>query len=274
VNTQLALAAAIATAVCNAVAALLQKAGAGKVKPIRTYNLTAVTRLFHRAPYVLGLFLDLCAGILTLMAVSVLPLFLVQAILASCVVLTAALEHVIHKRKLTPATYIAAFMVMGGLVCVGFAAQSGPAGAVSQLLYAILLASPVILATVGGLAIKMKGRASYILLGVLGGTGFAAVSIIGRIITYPHNFLLVLANPLIWVLIVDGTLGMYFFTAALQRTLATITNGIMVSAQTIVPIVTGVLFLGDTARGGLWALVWLGCALVVTGCTYIAFTAS
>jgi hypothetical protein len=74
------------------------------------------------------------------------------------------------------------------------------------------------------------------------------------------------------VIAVDGALGMYFFTAALQRTLATIANGIMISAETIVPILAGVLLLGDTARGGLWGLVWAGCALVVAGCGYIAFT--
>lgn len=220
-----------------------------------------------------GLVLDLLAGILTLVAVNVLPLFLVQAVIASCVVMTALLERWFFKRKLRPPTYLAALVVMLGLACVGLAAQTGPATTPGPWLQTALRVSPLALAVLGGVAISLKGRGGYLALGILSGAAFGSVSIIGRVLVYPVPLWHIFINPLIWVIIANGALGMYFFTAALQRTLATIANGVMISAETIVPIVAGVIFLGDTARGGLWPLVWAGCTLVVAGCGYIAFTA-
>ncbi len=271
-STELAVAAALACALCNATAALLQKASSDEAEAIRTYSLKTVTHLLRQIPYVAGLALDLLAGILTLIAVNKLPLFLVQAIIASCVVMTAFFEQWFFKRKLSRATYIAALVVVIGLACIAVAAHSESTAVASPLLMRCLFATPVFFVAAGAIAVRLKSRLGFILLAVLSGAAFGFVSIIGRVLVYPDPFWNVFANPLIWVIIADGAIGMYLFTAALQRTLATIVNGVMTSSETIVPILVGIVFLGDTARNGLWAFVWIGCALVIGGCGYISFT--
>jgi hypothetical protein len=226
----------------------------------------------RRLPYVTGLALDLLAGIFTLIAVTKLPLFLVQAVIASSILLTAWFERWFSHRTLKPHTYPAALAVVIGLVFVALAAHSENTAAVGPVLKNVLLLSPIFFAVTGGIALKLKDRLGYVSLGILSGTAFGCISIIGRVLAYPYPFWNILKNPLIWVIVIDGALGMLLFTAALQRSLATVVNGVMISTETTVPILAGIILLGDTARNGLWAPVWIGCTLVICGCSYIAFT--
>lgn len=272
VNTELAVGAAVGCALCNAIAAVLQKTSSDKVTAIRSYNMGVVIRLFQQIPYSVGIVFDLLAGVCTLIAVNRLPLFIVQAIIASCVVLTAFLEQIFLKRKLSRQIYIAAVVVLAGLGLLALASHSEKTATISSSVKDIIIVCPFFLFVVGAAAIKLKKRLGAMVLAILSGAAFGGVSIIGRLLVYPSPIWLVAKNPLIWVLIIFGTIGQYFFTAALQRSLATVVNGVMTSAQTVIPLLVGILLLGDTARNGLWAFVWIGCLLVVSGCSYIAFT--
>ncbi|HUB93148.1 MAG TPA: hypothetical protein VMB52_01450 [Verrucomicrobiae bacterium] len=271
-NTGLAVGAAIGCALCNAAAAILQKVSSDKVSAIRTYDTKILIRLLRQLPYASGLLLDLLAGILTLIAVNRLPLFAAQAIIASCVVVTAFLERVFLKHELRRSTYYAAGVVLAGLACVALAAHGERTATVSLALRCVLIAMPLVIAALGLGVLKFDHKLGAFLLAVLSGCAFGGVSIIGRVLTYPNPIWLTAKNPLLWSLIAYGALGMFFFTAALQRTLATVVNSVMTSAQTVVPLVVGILLLGDTARNGLWLPLWFGCLLVVAGCTYIAYT--
>jgi len=271
VNSALAFSAAFACALCNAGAAILQKVSSDKVTTIKSYNAGVVVRLFRQVPYVLGLVLDLLAGIFTLIAAHTLPLFVVQAIIAGCVVITAWFEQVFLHRRLTKQIYLAAVVVLIGLGCLAAASHAERTAVAGAGFLRALAVAPVVLVAIGALGIKFRGRLSAVVLAVLSGAAFGCVSIIGRLLVYPDPVWLVFKNPLIWALVVYGGVGMFLFTAALQRSLATIVNGIMTSAQTIIPILIGIMLLGDTARHGLWPLVWIGCVLVVGGCAQIAF---
>lgn len=214
--------------------------------------------------------LDSIAGICTLIAVARLPLFIVQAIIASCVVMVAFLERIFLKHKLSKRIYIAAVIVLVGLACLGLASHSEKTAVVSLLVRNVIVGAPLLIVPIGAAAIKFKGTISTVILSVLSGAAFGGVSIIGRLLVYPSPLWLVVKNPLMWALCFYGAFGLFLFTAALQRSLATVANSVMNSAQTIIPLFVGILFLGDTARNGLWSLVWLGCLLVIGGCTFIA----
>ena len=271
-NTGLAVTAAIGCAICNAVAAILQKISSDKARTMRTYDVGVLVRLFRQVPYSLGIVLDLIGGVCTLLAVNRLPLFVVQAIIACCVVLTAFLERIFLKRKLHGRTYYASLIVLAGLVCIATAAHSEKTAVVGTDLRYTIAFLPLLLIAIGAVAIKAEHRASAFVLAALSGCAFGGVSIIGRILVYPHPLWLLAKDALPWSLVVYGALGIFFFTAALQRTLATVVNGVMTSAQTVVPLIIGVTLLGDTARHGLWLPLWLGCLLVTCGCAYIAYT--
>jgi hypothetical protein len=218
------------------------------------------------------LLLDLFAGILTLVAVYRLPLFAAQSIIASCVVLTALSERIFMRRILHRQTYYAAGVVLVGLACLSMSSHSEATAVVSSLTRHTLLIAPVILAVIGATTVRSTHRRSAFWLSALSGCAFGGISIIGRILVYPTPLWLLVRNPLLWALLAYGILGMFFFTAALQRTFATVVNGVMTSTQTIVPLIVGILLLGDTARNGLWLPLWVGCGLVTAGSTYIAFT--
>lgn len=271
-NTGVALGAAVACAVCNAGAAVLQKISSDKASAIRKYDLGIFVRLLRQMPYVLGILLDLFAGIFTLIAVHTLPLFVVQAIIASCVVLTAFLERVFLRHTLRMQTYYATAIVLVGLVCLAAASHSEKTAVVNSTLEHAIMLLPVGLLIVGAVAVRSERKLGTFVLAALSGCAFGGVSIVGRILVYPSPIWLVAKNPLLWSLIAYGALGVFFFTAALQRTLATIVNGVMTSAQTVIPLTIGIILLGDTARNGLWLPLWIGCALVTGGCVYIALT--
>ena len=269
---ELAVGAAIGCAICNAVAAIMQKTSSDKAALIRGYNVGIFVQLFRQLPYAAGIVLDLAAGVFTLIAVNRLPLFIVQAIIACCVVLTAFLERIFLHRILRVQTYIAALVVLIGLIGVASAAHGEGTATVSPTLKYTFAALPLLLAIIGAVVVRTERRAGAIILAALSGCAFGGDSIIGRIMVYPHPIWLVIEKPLFWSLVAYGVIGMFFFTAALQRTLATIVNGLMTSTQTLVPLIIGVSLLGDTARNGLWLPVWIGCLLVTGGCFYIAYT--
>lgn len=271
-NSQLAICAAFGCALFNAGAAVLQKMSSDKAETIHAYDARVLAGLLTQLPYVAGIVLDLLAGLFTLIAVSHLPLFTVEAVIASSVVITAFLERVFLKRLLRRQTYYAAVVVLVGLVCLGLASHGEKVASIDSTLRYTFIVLPAFLAIVGIIAVKLRHRLGAVVLAVLSGFSFGGVSIIGRVLVYPHPFWLTLKNPLFWALVAYGLLGLFFFTAALQRTLATVVNGIMTSTQTVIPLLIGVILLGDTARNGLWALLWVGCVLVTSGAVYISFT--
>ncbi len=59
---------------------------------------------------------------------------------------------------------------------------------------------------------------------------------------------------------------------ALQRAQATVVNATMTSSQTLIPTVVGIVFLGDSARHGLWSLVAVGIVLSVGGVVLLALS--
>jgi hypothetical protein len=69
-----------------------------------------------------------------------------------------------------------------------------------------------------------------------------------------------------------GLVGLLLFTIALQRSHASVVGASTTAAQSIVPIVVGIAFLGDSPRNGAWVVAVAGMVLTLAGTLAIAVT--
>ncbi len=261
--------AAIAVAICNGLAAVLQKVSANKKRLVVTLNFGIILALLRNWPYLAGTILDVLAGGFTLLASHTLPLFLVQSLIATSIIFTAIFERVIFKKKITLKSLLAMIVVLIGLGMIAVATHSHQANIIGSAFKLILSISPLIVIVIGFWCLKTKTRSASFGLAALSGVCFGMTSVGGRILIYPDPVWHIVSNILAWIIVIYAILGLFFFTTALQRISATAVNSTMVGFQTIVPTAIGIIFLGDTARQGRWALVALGTVLVLIGCLYV-----
>jgi drug/metabolite transporter (DMT)-like permease len=257
---------AIGCSLCNGISTVQQKIGADHEARVRSLDFTFLLRLLKNKPYAFGIFLAILGYGLSLVALRVLPLFLVQALIAASIVVTAFGEQVFLHRKLDKQTYWSLTAVIIGLALLGFSAVAGHATVNNQAARLAIEVFPFPLALIGLFFVytpSMRGTA--IVLAALGGLAYGNTSTIGRIITYTGPLWKLVENPLIWSLVGSALLGQYFFTIALQRATATKSNAIMIAMQTLGPAACGLFFFGDKIRAGFQLVVLLGSILVIVG---------
>lgn len=266
----LAVSAAAGCAVANGVSAVLQKIGADKAKTSDRLQFSLLFKLSRNIPYVVGILLDLVGWLLILVAVRILPLFLVQTIIAASVVVTVLADRLILHTRLNNRVYAAIALVLLGLVLVGSAASPEASRTVSHLVRLCVLFAPIPILLLGFALSRFKQRSATIGLAALGGVAFGATSVVGRMLPHALHFQQLIRNGLIWALISYGVLGLLLFTTALQRASATTANAVMISCDTLFPALFGIVFFGDTVRHGLWVPALLGAALTLAGSLIIA----
>jgi drug/metabolite transporter (DMT)-like permease len=220
----------------------------------------------------MGVALDIIAWILTLIAVRTLPLFLVQAVIAGAVVITALIDRFILHRKRHIYAYWAILVVLVGLVALAVAAVPGHARQTTVAVHWSILLAPLILLLLGTYYVRTHTKRGAGILAGLSGIAFGGTSIVGRVLYIPHPYWHMLTNPLLYALALYGGFGILLFTISLQRTSATTTNAAMIAAQTVSPALFGVLFLGDSVRHGWWPAMVVGILLTLIGTLVIALT--
>lgn len=264
-NFFLPLIAGIGSSICYGISSVLQKVSVDKEVNVATLKIGLFLRLLKDSPYLWGLILDLGGWVLNLVSVHSLPLFLVQAIIASSVVVAALIEQVYFHHFLSPKVYIAISAVLIGLILIGVGASPERTFQPILIVRMSIIISPILIAILGGLSARAKNHNSYLSLALLSGISFGGTSIIGRIITYNHPLTYFITNPLIWALIAYGVIGIALFTIALQRSAATKVLAAVIASETLVPVLIGTLLFNDRAKAGLWTEVWIGVGLVVVG---------
>lgn len=271
---KLALLAAVGVALCNGVAAVLEKISADKQVNATRIQISFLARLLSDWPYLLGLLLDFSAWPLTLIAVHTLPLFVVQPIVAFSIVVTVLIDTIILKRALTRRALVAIGVIFLGLILLSLTASAQKAQPVGQLVKWFIVFSPLLLVALGSLVAKTKRHYSAAILAGLSGLAFGGTAITGRMLVFTHPYWLVLYSPLLWSLFAYGLVGILLFTIALQRHHASVINATMVTFETLVPIAIGILLLGDKPRHGQWILVVAGVALTLAGALMISINSS
>lgn len=268
----LSILAALGCAVCNGVAAVLQKASADKEERVTCASAGFLWRLLKDKPFVIGSSLDAFGWILTLIAVHSLPLFVAQPIIALSVVVTFFVEKFMFHRKLGRKSVFALVVILLGLFLLASGASAETASQPSHLAKLVLVWTPLPLGVLGTLCLKSSRPYSTIALAAIAGTAFGGTAVMGRMLRFSTPYWHIIFNPLFLAIIAYGLVGIYFFSVALQRQHASIVNATMIVIETIVSIAIGLLLLGDQPKAGLWTVVSAGAFLAVLGALLITTT--
>lgn len=271
------LATAFAAAWCYGIGSVLQAAAARRADRVEGLDPRLLARLLGSGLYLGGLALDGAGFVLSLIAVRSLPLFVVQAVVASFLAITAVLGAVFLRMALERRDRIALGVVVLGLVLVAASATEDRTVAVSSEERWGLLVFVVLLGCGAVPAARLRGARAAAVLGVVAGLGYGAAAVAARMLPgglgvgEPLGALdTLLTSPATWALVLAGVIALLAYSIALQRGTVTQATAPVVVAETVGPALVGLLLLGDQARPGWGWVGAIGFLLAVAGAVALA----
>ncbi len=261
---------AVVASVCYGSASVLQSVSAKKSAAGHGLDPRVLARMFGQLPYLIGLALDGIGFVAAIVALQLhQPLFVVQAIVAGSVGVTAGIAAFLGTRLGRP-EWLGLAALGAGLILLAASAGIEKNEAIGTGWYWVMLASAVPVALLGAAGLRMTGSAAAIVLGTAAGLGFAITAIAARALQVPNPWWKLVASPATWAIAVGGILGMLLFAVALQRFAVTTVTALVLMAETVVPAVIGLVFLGDTIRAGFGAVAAAGLLLALAGAGLLA----
>jgi len=211
----------------------------------------------------------------SLVALRLLPLFVVQSLLAGSLALTVLLAvPVLHVRP-TRRDLVAVVVVTAGLA--GVALSSGrestappPAGYATTVTVAALVT-----AAVAALAWR-QGRP--LACATLAGIGFSGLALAARAVQAPDGLSLlgligaVLAQPVAWAVLAFGLVGAVMYARGLEKGRLGPVTAVMWVVEVVLPGIVGVAVLGDGVRAGWAPAALAGVVAAVGGCIVLALS--
>ena len=258
----LAVLCAVGAMVLFGIAAVLQALATSRAADVEVLDPRLLLRLAHQPAFLAALALNLLGFVLHVTALQSLPLFLVQAVIAGAVAVTAVLSVRVFGVRLGRGQWVAVALVVLGLVLLAPTATEG-AAITPGVREPLLLLAAVVAVCVAAVAVRrVPGPTGTVLLGLLAGTGFGVVAVCARLL--PSYGPELLTAPIAYVLVLAGGTAYLVYSAAMQRGSVTTATAAMVTTQTVVPALAG-LFLGDSVRPGLVPVAVVGFALALAG---------
>lgn len=264
------LASALVAACCFGVASVMQALsaraashGSARVSP------RLLVRMLGQWRFIASLGLDLVGFLAQLVALRRLPLFVVQAAIASSLAVTAVTSAWLAKHALASREWVAVVAVTIGIAMLG--SSAGVTGAIdvgSEFRLGLIIAVGV-LAVAGFAAAQLHGRLRTLALGMIAGLGYGLVGVAARILVGFSPADLV-HDPASYALAAAGVISFMFYTSALEHGDVTTATAATVVTETVLPAMIGVIFLGDTTRHGLVGVAAAGFALAVVGALTLA----
>src|SRR5664279_1484618 len=224
--------------------------------------------LLHEPVYFVGLAIDLLGFVFTVVALQLLPLFLVQAVVASSVGVTAVIVSASGRPMGRPG-WIALAGSVTGLLLLGLSSQAGDVPPLAIGWHWLLLGMAVPLAGLGAIGVRMTGRWSPIVLAFAAGLSFTCVAV-ARSFDMPDPVWMFVLQPAIWAIVVDGIVGTVLFAYALQRGRVTVVAAVTFTTNTVLPSAIGIIFLGDQVRSGYALVATAGFLVAVSGAIALA----
>lgn len=267
--TGLALLAAVGSALAFGVAAVLQGLATRQTADTGRLDPGLLLRLARRPLFLAALALNLGGFGLHVAALQDLPLFLVQAVIASSVAVTAVLSVRVSRVPLSGQQWAAVATACAGLALLAPSAESGgpdTPDAAERLVMLVVLVATVVAGTVAG---RLTGAVGAAALGLLGGVCFGLVAVSARLLPSLSPGA-VLREPLAYLLVAAGGIAFLLYSTAMQRGSVTTATAANVVTQTAVPAVIGITLLGDRVRDGLEPLAVLGFLLALAGALGLA----
>lgn len=226
-------------------------------------------RLASRPTFLAAVALNILGFALHLVALQELPLFLVQAVIASSVVVTAVLSVRVFGAHLTRQQAAAVLTVCAGLLLLAPTATSGEAVEVGAAAPALLLGAVAVVLVLSVAAARLAALPAALALGLLAGTSFGVVAVAARLLPDLSPGA-VLREPVAYVLATAGLVAFLLYSTAMQRGSVTTTTAALVVTQTAAPALVGVVLLGDRVRDGLLPVAVVGFALALAGALGLA----
>ena len=264
---------ALGCSVCYGTATVLQAVAtrsveAGSGSGVDAKLLLRALRQWH---YLAGVGLDGLGFLLQVVALRLVPIYVVAAALAASIAVTGVVSAWVLSARLSSVEWTAVGVVCTSLAVLACAAGPGhfrhaPAG----LGWALLgVAAAIFIA--GAAAGRLRDHPRALALGLCAGSGFGVVEVGVRLLDVidPTKRAFYL-NPALYASALGAAAGFLLLTSALQRGSVTTTVAAMVVGETIAPALVGAVWLGDSARDGLGWLVVTGFVVAVAGTLVLA----
>jgi drug/metabolite transporter (DMT)-like permease len=261
---------ALLCAVAYGLATVLQAVATRRVPTAEGFDPRLLVRLAGSLPYLGGLALDAIGFAASVLALRTLPLFLVQAAVASSVGVTAIAARVWLQVGLGRREVAALWFLGLGLLLLAVSARAEQAAAVAVPGQWALAAGVLPLAGLVAWAGLWRRERAGLGLAAGAGLGFVGVGIAARVLTIPQPGWHLLASPVAWALVGYAAVALYCYAAALQRARVTVVAAVTFSVETVVPALIGLEFLGDRPRAGFTLVALAGFAATVGGALALA----
>jgi drug/metabolite transporter (DMT)-like permease len=264
---------ALGCSLCYGTATVLQAVATRSVAAGNGSGVDAMLllRAVQQWRYLVGFGLDGLGFLLQVLALRLVPIYVVAAALAASIAVTAIVAAWFLSAQLSAVEWTAVGVVCVGLAMLGLAAgpegsERGPAGLDWALLGVV---AAVFIA--GAAAGRLGDGSRALVLGLGAGCGFGVVEIAVRLIDpIDPTKAAFYTNPGLYAVVAGGGAGFLLLTSALSRGSVTTAVAGMVMGETIGPALVGVLWLGDRTRAGLGWMVVVGFAIAVVGTLALA----
>ena len=297
----------LSAALCYGIAAVVQQAGArraagsvdasGRPGPGpglaegppaggRALGLGLLLDLLRQPLFLLGLGLDAVGFFLAFLGLRSLPVFVVEAAVASTVAVTALLGSRYLSDRLGRREWALVGAVVVGLALVGASAAPGERPALGRS-GRLLLVGGVPAVALAALALDRRrtavraaagdparaDRRSSAALGAVSGVGFGAFALAARLIPSHHGLGGLLADPVLWAAVAYAAVGLAIYGAALQHGSVTAVTAAAIAVEALFPSALGLLLGSDGTRPGLAGAAAAGFALTVVSALALAVSA-
>jgi drug/metabolite transporter (DMT)-like permease len=265
------LLAALLSAVCYGVAAVMQaisvraasrRSVAQVARAGEGVDAGLLVRLARQGLFLASIAIDLVGFIAQLIALRRLPLFEVQAIMASNLAVTAVCAAWLMKARLAAREWLAVAGVVAGVSLLGLSAGSEGAAKTGREFELALIVAVAAVGVAGFAVARLPNPVRTPALGAIAGLGYGALAVAARILP-GFGALQLLRSPAAYTVAAAGIVSFLLYATALEGGSVTTATAAVILAETAPPAVVGVLFLGDKTRPGLTAVAALGFALAV-----------
>jgi drug/metabolite transporter (DMT)-like permease len=224
------------------------------------------------AAFIAGMVLDVVGFAGSVVSARLIPLFLSQTIISANLVVTAVLGVAVLGVRLHTRDWVAIVTVVVSLCVLGLTAGHRGEGTSEPAVHWGLLAASVLI-LLGGVGLtRLLGARAAVAAGLIAGILYGAMAVAVRVLdgVDPLRLGILLADPASWTILVAGLGGFYLFTVALQLGSVNGAAAALVVGETVVPGITGVILLGDTAERGLGWLVAVAFVGAILGAVAVA----
>lgn len=245
--------AALAAAVLFGGGTILEATAARRSAGSENLDPRLMLRMVSQVAFLLSGLLGLLGVMATALALRHLPLFAVQAAVASSVAVSALIATVTHHEPLTPHLVAGIGGIVGGLTLLGLSASpAAPPGTSTAFRYGLVVAAGAGLLLAAAVGRRRGGTPLDV--GLLGGTAglLYGVGNIGLRVIHVWNPVDLVRDPAFWAAAIGGFGGVLVLATALQRGSVALVSGAVTTTETILPALVGVLLLGERPRAG-WA---------------------